>query len=742
MGKTLLNKLYITLYFVLGSVVLEFVNFVVLDFGFFPQYYFYDLLIILFIAMIIFILPHYITQYVFATIMLAIQSLLIYANYSLYMIYTGDLFSFDMFNLLGEAMAAATSGFVYFSIICQVLLIFLFIGSIGFLILKHCLKDKFKAKNHFSIASIFIFVGMQILTFGACAGFRGTLSPENYGDKLQDFVFSDSFYMYTDIIKENGYKKFGTYGFYLNMLFNTNHSQTDTIQHAAIDYFDKGDIYSSSQVFGVDKGKNVIVIMMESLEWFALENGDYNFPASQFSNELTPNIYRLITGKYVDADGQNQTDKQGIIATNFFAKSKTNISESYGILGNFPVGQNLQSILKNGTSQDFGYALPNVLKQNGYITNYVHSNTIEFYGRDKTHEKLGFDKLTGKDSILDENGKQKYTDLDFHHWLCEEDFVMDAMDSIVPKQADEKTYGQDKQKFYTFYLNVSSHGGYTDNEHNQDQVRYKNYIMYGEDDCILNDDGAWVLDSEKSEPTYTNWYKNVLKNYGTKSGEEFVENELTNQLVNYMSGVKGLDAAIGKIVAQLEEYGILDDTIMMLYADHYAYYDSLSNRIKNIQSAVDSQHIELNTLPFVLVSPGLNSMQNVPYTNKGEGYTYMDAFCSAYDIIPTLLDLLGIKFNQRFYLGDSLFSPIRTTYRAEVDGVQQIHTMKVYYSNIGGIYCQDLITSNFEDFIAQSKVDNQTLIDFINQASEKIINVYYLDVLNNNLLYTKLSNAF
>ncbi len=719
---------------------MEFVNFVILDFGFFPQYFLYDLSIVAVIAMIAFILPHYTAQYIASTIMLGVHAVLIYANYSLYNIYTGDLLSFDLFTLLKEAGAAMTTSFVYFSIVFQIVLVFLFIAIVGFLILKFCLKDKYSLKNQFSIATVFTFLGVQLLSLSVCGAYRAKLKPSSYNNNMQDYVFSDSFYMHTDIIKENSFKKYGTYGFYLNMIFNTNHNQNKAVKRAALDYFNKGATYSSSDVFGVDRGNNVIVIMMESLEWFAFENGNYNYPVSEFSDELTPNIYSLIAGS--NSEPNTPEDKRAIVANHFFAKSKTNISEGYGIIGNYPVGQNLYSLIQNEPDEAFGYTLPNILKQQGYVTNYVHSNTLSFYDRDKTHKHLGFDNLVGKESILDEDGKQKYEDLAFYHWINEETFVSEAMDGIVPKQANEVEFGDDKQKFFTYYLNVSSHGNYYDNANNQDQLKYKNYIKYGKN-CVLDEDGYYILDplleDTPASELYTEWYSNVLKNYGSLEDDKYVANDLTNQIVNYMCGAKGLDAAIGVIIKQLKDYQILDDTTLVLYADHYAYYDSLSNKIKSISLTESDRSVELTTIPFILSSPGLKNMNTVPYVSHGQGYDYIDKFCSAYDIIPTVLDLLGIPFNTRLYLGNSLFNPERTTYKALVGDHEEVHTMNVYYSNIGGLYCQDVFTSNLKDYIAQNKISQQTLLEFINRVTDKVVNVFYLDILNNNNLFPLLT---
>ena len=50
------------------------------------------------------------------------------------------------------------------------------------------------------------------------------------------------------------------------------------------------------------------------------------------------------------------------------------------------------------------------------------------------------------------------------------------------------------------------------------------------------------------------------------------------------------------------------------------------------------------------------------YGNTVKGTTELlpstSRFCSAYDLVPTLLDLLGIEYNKNFYPGNSLFADI------------------------------------------------------------------------------------
>ena len=136
-----------------------------------------------------------------------------------------------------------------------------------------------------------------------------------------------------------------------------------------------------SNVFGVSNGDNVIVIMLESLEWYPFTDGTEN--SYTFSNELTPNIYNLI--------------QDGFIATDFFAKSKTNISEGIGFLGSYPIGKYMEQVTGKKQLDNYGFSMPNVLNKLGYTTCYLHSNVGSYYSRKSTHKYLGFSNSNFKD---------------------------------------------------------------------------------------------------------------------------------------------------------------------------------------------------------------------------------------------------------------------------------------------------------------------------------------------------------
>lgn len=722
MFRTISNKLLMALYFVVGALILEALTFHVLELGFMPEYFWYNLSIILVVAFTIFIVPNYTAQYVLYTIVLTAQVILIYVNYSLSQVY-GDLFSIDMIRLIGEAGAAMTSSFVYISVLLQLVLIFTIIVVAGVILLKYCKKDKNTVKQHFTIFSILLILSSQLFAVGNSIKIREDVN-NLFSIADEEYLLSDRFLMNTSILKTSSYAKFGTYGYFTNLIANSIRNDGASISSVTIDYFNSGKIYgeegNSSEVFGIDQGNNVIVIMMESLEWFAFGDGKYDKTFNNLSYELVPNIYSLIYGEDYLTDTENiNLDNDGLISKNFFAKSKTNMSEGQGIIGNYPIAQALTDVVEDDTNKTraLGYSMPNVLRKLGYNTTYVHSHDIEYYSRKKTHKYLGFDKVVGKNDIKDVDGNYIYTgdELDFHKWEAEGTFAKNAINHIVPSDRSKP--------FYTFYLNVSSHGPYTDhkNEHDGDALKYYDYVKYGEDDCVLNESGNWKLNKNIENPTYTNWYKNVLE-YHHDHAEE---------LVYYLAGVKGLDDAVGVILNKLKEYDILDETTLLLYSDHNAYYDDLSHNIKGLDTENNNSK-ELNTIPMIISSPGIKN-RNKTTENK---FIINNRFSSAYDVVPTLFDLLGVKFNENFYLGHSIFRPADLVYSD--GGVTK--DMVVYYSNTGGIFSDSVYSFDLKTFVTTQDCSEQTIDIFKAETRTILEKINFLSFLNRYNLYKKVTN--
>ena len=682
--RSLSHKMGFFTYYIFIAIILEVAMFLRLDLGLLPKYWMYDLSIILMIAGIIFIIPNNVIQAVVTAIMLLVQEVLFYVNFSLYSLY-GDVFSFDMINLFKETVKAMTKDFSFiWMMVAMIIAYFVILAGIIMIAIKRR-RYPISSRKNFSVVAIMMILIIQGLSVSTMVAQRNAVHQA--GDIVQADSISDSFLMDTSMLKLASLKTFGLFGYYANNLLNTltTGGAKNELLTSAIMYFNNGEVHDEqdSDMFGVDSGNNVIMVMMESLEWFAFSDGTYN--SKTLSPELTPNVYVLAT--------------EGLTATNFFAKSKTNISEGFGFIGSYPVGKYMEQVTRNSDDEQYDFTLPNVLRDNGYTTAYFHTNESSYYDRHKTHTKLGFDNIYCWD--YEEFGYDG--GFDWGEWIKEEDFVYSALDYMIPTNANKNVYGDDAHKFFTFYTTVGTHGPYDNNSKCGDQVEYRNYVKYG--------DTQYLPDNEK---VYTQWYSNVLEAY-SHLGEQFI-----NRLVNYQATVVGFDRAIGVLVQRLKDYGIYDDTTIVLYSDHNAYYHSLSNDIKGLPKT-EYMDIDLNTIPLIIKSSGIASSVD----DSGKSVSSVDRFCSAYDLLPTVLDLLGIKFNKRLYIGNSLFGSVADTYENE-DG--EIEELVVYYSLTGGLISDRMYTLNMTDFY----YDEFVTIGYYNKFKE----VAYSTLQKLNYIYT------
>ena len=95
------------------------------------------------------------------------------------------------------------------------------------------------------------------------------------------------------------------------------------------------------------------------------------------------------------------------------------------------------------------------------------------------------------------------------------------------------------------------------------------------------------------------------------------------------------------LIEKLEDKDILDDTVLVLFTDHYMYGYSDTDAILK-EKDVDN----------------LNLIQNVPFiiwSNDIKGKK-IDTFMDTSDIVPTLLNLFDIKYDPRYYVGTDVFS--------------------------------------------------------------------------------------
>ncbi len=110
----------------------------------------------------------------------------------------------------------------------------------------------------------------------------------------------------------------------------------------------------------------------------------------------------------------------------------------------------------------------------------------------------------------------------------------------------------------------------------------------------------------------------------------------------YMASQVEFDRSLEILLDNLEKDGILDDTVIVVSADHYPY--GLTN--KDIAGYVDwmkDENFDLYRNNLILYNSELSKIEVNKYT-------------SSLDVLPTLLNLFGIEYDSRLLIGRDIFS--------------------------------------------------------------------------------------
>jgi len=136
---------------------------------------------------------------------------------------------------------------------------------------------------------------------------------------------------------------------------------------------------------------------------------------------------------------------------------------------------------------------------------------------------------------------------------------------------------------------------------------------------------------------------NFFGNAMAKKNKKYVED------LDYLTAGKAyiatqieLDRALEHLLAQLEEAGIADKTLIALSPDHYPY-GLKDDEINDLAGHDVEKNFEIYKNTFIL------------YTKDMEPVT-IDKPCSSLDIIPTLSNLLGLEYDSRLLMGKDIFS--------------------------------------------------------------------------------------
>lgn len=181
---------------------------------------------------------------------------------------------------------------------------------------------------------------------------------------------------------------------------------------------------SKSQYHGLAKGRNLIVVQLESFQNFLIG-------ASYEGQVITPNLNKLLREDTLYFDHYYQQIGKGSTSDAEFASQNSFLPVMYG-----------QSYTR--FKDNVFYGLPWIMRENGYSATAFHGYIGEFWNRDEAYPQQGFE--------------------DFY---SAEDFVVNDNNTVGWGLGDESFFKQSvsvmkslPQPFYSFLITLTSHNPY------------------------------------------------------------------------------------------------------------------------------------------------------------------------------------------------------------------------------------------------------------------------------------------
>lgn len=282
----------------------------------------------------------------------------------------------------------------------------------------------------------------------------------------------------------------------------------------------------------------------------------------------------------------------------------------------------------------FPYGLATVFKEKGYNTYAYHAHDGYFQNRYKYLKALGFDNFKACNMGLNIN--------------CN----MWPESDIEMIKATTNDYINSDKPFMTYYMTVSGHLDYT---------------------------------KESNSIVSKNW--DLVKNL-----------DYSDKAKSYLATQIELDRAMESLLKELENKGILEDTVIVLLADHYPYGLSLEE-INELSSYKRDELFEINHNALIIYN---SNMKNINITKVG----------MPIDVLPTIYNLFDIKYDSRLFAGSDLLS--NSEGMVILDNLSWI-TDRGRYNSLNGKYSGDIDSdyiSNINNIIQNKIIFSRNMITY------------------------------
>lgn len=343
--------------------------------------------------------------------------------------------------------------------------------------------------------------------------------------------------------------------------------EKDPTMNSLNKYFFSRKITEKNDYTGIFKDKNVIVILLESVNNIMI------------NEEYFPTLYKLynegltFTNNYSPRNNCSTGNNEFSVLTSLFTINNTCTANEY-------------------RTNTYYQSIFNLFAKEGYTANSFHNYTEKYYYRNIIHKNIG-SKYYGVED-LDIPYSNKYEE-----WPSDVELIEKSFDIFSRNEP-----------YITYMATVTTHQPY----------------------------------GKSSE-------------YGDLYLDKFKDLDVSISVKRYLSKMTVLDQAMERLLQLLEENGELEDTVLVMFGDHYPYGIKTSELQKMFDYDLEERK-EIERTPFII------------YNSEIEGKKF-DQYTTFINILPTIANLFDLDFDPRLYMGEDVFSEDYSNIAIFADGSWQ-----------------------------------------------------------------------
>lgn len=286
---------------------------------------------------------------------------------------------------------------------------------------------------------------------------------------------------------------------------------------------------------------------------------------------------------------------EGFVFNNFYSAlhyTSTSGGEFQNLTGLYPKNGNPISMTRTG---ELGTYLPFTLANelnNKSYTSIGYHFNGNMYGRDLSHPNLGYDWKQGDDVEMEKTESGKNV------WPQSDYHMVEAtIDEYI-----------NQQPFNIYYMTISGHMPYSD--------------------------GGNAMASRNQDVVANLPYSQETK--------------------DYLAATYELEKGLTYLIQRLEQAGIADKTVLVMAPDHIPYFnipvlEELAGQ--TFGKSEDFQYLKESSINFDVYRNSL-----IMWSASMEEPVNVDKVCCQVDILPTLLNLLGVEYDSRLMAGTDILS--------------------------------------------------------------------------------------